>query len=292
MPEVHAGLEQTARQQNIPFVCVNSTAIENQLAGWLDASDPDVVCVMGFPYKIPAHLLERPRLGFFNFHGGALPRYRGSDPVFWQIRNREPNGAITIHRMTPALDAGGIAHAERVSIGPHDTYGLHMQRLGSILPRLMIEFVQRLAIHGDGLPLEEQTEPDVRYWKRPGAEDMTVDWTAAPEAISALVRACNPRYGGALMAIKGIPVRLLQVTDGGSCDSAHQVPGHILEASPEEGIRVACGDGRTLFLDILYAEDGFFTGGSLAKLLAVHAGESVRLENPRKIDEATKSEKP
>lgn len=275
MPEMHAGLEQAARQINIPFVYVSSTDIEDQLAGWLEASSPDVVCVMGFPYKIPEHLLQRPRLGFFNLHGGALPRYRGPDPVFWQISNREPAGAITIHRMMSELDTGGIAHAESVPIGPEDTYGLHMQLLGAMLPRVMIEFVQRLAIQGDKLSLTEQPSDDARYWKRPTEVDRTIDWNASSETIAALVRACNPLYAGAMTTLRGIPIRLLQVSDGGKSDMPQQVPGLILGASSEDGIRVACGDGRTLFLDIVYTGDGFYTGQHLVGLLGVRMGEQV-----------------
>ncbi|HYW76753.1 MAG TPA: formyltransferase family protein, partial [Gammaproteobacteria bacterium] len=198
MPELHAGLEQAARQLEVPFVSVGRVDIEDQLARWLEAADPDVVCVMGFPHKIPAPLLARPRLGFFNLHGGALPRYRGPDPVFWQIRNRERRGAVTIHRITEALDAGGIAHTETVPIGPEDTYGLHMQRLGALLPRVTIEFVQRLAIDGNDLPLTEQAAADALYRPRPAEADLTIDWNAPAEAIDALVRACNPIHGGAL----------------------------------------------------------------------------------------------
>ncbi len=280
MPELNMGLEQAARQAGILFARIDSTAIEDQLAGWLEASNSDVVCVMGFPHRIPAHLLQRPKFGFFNFHGGALPGYRGPDPVFWQIRNQEPSGAITIHRMTPELDAGGIAHAENVPVGPEDTYGLYMQRLGAVLPRVMIEFVQRLAIHGEGLPLAEQVAMEARYWRRPEAAELTIDWTASAEAIKALVRACNPLYAGALTTLKGIPIRLLQVTDGGAHGSANVEPGTILEASPEYGVRIACGDGGTLIADILYAEDGFFTGRQLVKLFGLRMGEQVGMPKP------------
>lgn len=275
LPEMHAGLAQAARQADIPFVCVDASDIEGRLAGWIEASKPDVVCVMGFPYRIPARLLDRPRFGFFNLHGGTLPRYRGPDPVFWQIRNREPGGAITIHRMTSEIDTGGIAHTEAVPIGPEETFGLHMQRLGAVLPRVMIEFVQRLAIQGGQLALTEQVAGEARYWKRPSEADRTIDWSASAEEIKALVRACNPLYVGALTALKGVSVRLLQVTDGGRHDSADAAPGTVLEASPERGIRVACGEGGTLFLDIVCAEDGFFTGQTLVRLFGLRLGDRM-----------------
>lgn len=275
VPEANTGLAQAALQAGLPFVTLDAAGIGDQLGAWLEVSNPDVVCVMGFPYRIPAGLLARPRLGFFNLHPGALPRYRGPDPIFWQMRNREANGALTIHRMTAEFDAGAIAHAEAVPIGPEDTYGLHVQRLGAVLPRLMIEFVQRLAIEGEALPLAGQMEGEAQYWKAPTQADLSIDWEAPAGVVSALVRACNPRYGGALTALKGIPIRILEVSDGGAHDTSRAEPGQVIAASPQVGIQVACGGGETLCLDIVYAEDGFFSGRQLARLFGLAAGERL-----------------
>jgi methionyl-tRNA formyltransferase len=275
LPEINLPLEQAAQQAGIPFVRVQATALEEQLNRWLEDTNPDVICTMGFPHKIPGSLLEKPRLGFFNFHGGALPQYRGPDPVFWQIRNQEPHGAIAIHRIAPELDTGGIAHTEAVPIGPEETYGLHLQRLGAVLPRLLIELVQQLEIHGNALPLTEQPAAAAHYWQRPGDADLTVDWTAAAVAIKALVRACNPVYAGALTLIKGIPVRLLQVTGGIPYNTKEITPGTMVEASTEQGILVACGQGQTLSLDIVYAQDGFFTGQQLVRVFGLGVGDRM-----------------
>ena len=77
LPEIHLPLEQAARQAGIPFARIKASGLEEQLTRWLEESNPDVVCTMGFHHKIPGSVLEQPRLGFFNFHGGALPGYRG-----------------------------------------------------------------------------------------------------------------------------------------------------------------------------------------------------------------------
>lgn len=273
--DVHAHLEAALRQALIPFLRTAGPDLEGQLAPWLRGIAPDVVCSLGFPYKIPAALLDLPRLGFFNLHGGALPGYRGPAPVFWQIKNREPYGAVAIHRMTPEMDGGGLAHTERVPIGPDDTYGLHMQRLGAVLPRVMVEFVQQLAIQGDKLPLKEQSAASARYLPRPTEADRTVDWSRSAEEIDALIRACNPVYGGAFTTLKGVPVRLLQVTTVTPCTDPKTSPGTIVAASVQEGIRVACGLEETVSVDIVYSEDGFFTGHRLVKIFGLRPGDRM-----------------
>ncbi|MDA8429946.1 MAG: formyltransferase family protein [Geobacteraceae bacterium] len=273
--DVNLPLEMALRQAGIPFLRVGTDDLAGQLAPWLGQIAADVVCCMGFPGKIPPELLELPRLGFFNLHGGALPRYRGPDPVFWQIKNREPFGAITIHRMTPKIDGGGIAHTERVALGPDDTYALHMQRLGGTLPRVMIEFVQQLAIQGDKLPLHAQETTTTPYLPRPADADRTIDWTRSAVEVDALVRACNPVYGGALSLLKGIPVRLLEVAAAPPCADSQTPAGTIIAASATDGIRIVCGQGESLSLELFYAADGFFTGRRLARIFGLRPGDRM-----------------
>ncbi len=272
--DIHLHLEAAVRQACIPFLRVTGTDLEGQFRTWLGEVVPDAVCCMGFPWKIPASVLDLPRLGFFNFHGGALPQYRGPDPVFWQIKNGESCGAVSVHRMTAEIDRGSVAHAEPIPIGPDETYGLHMQRLGATLPRVIIEFVQQLAVRGDNLPLLEQDTANAQYRPRPTDADRTVDWSRPAAEIDSLVRACNPIYGGALSLLKGIPVRLLQVTVAPPCTDPAP-PGTIMAASIHEGIRVSCRGGETLFIDILYSEDGFFTGHRLVKTFGLRPGDRM-----------------
>lgn len=273
--DVNLPLEMALRQAGIPFLRVRMDDLTGQLTPWLGEIAADVVCCMGFPGKIPPELLELPPLGFFNLHGGALPRYRGPDPVFWQIKNREPFGAITIHRMTPKIDGGGIAHTERVVLGPEDTYALHMQRLGGTLPRVMIEFIQQLVIQGDSLPLHTQEAATAPYLPRPTETDRTIDWSQPAAETDALVRACNPISGGAMTILKGIPVRLLEVSPAPPCTDTQTAPGTIIAASAADGIRVVCGQGETLALEIIYASDGFFSGRRLAHIFGLGPGDRL-----------------
>ncbi len=274
-------LEAAIRQAGVPFLRVNKSDLTGQLAPWLREIGADTLCCMGFPRKLPAALLDLPRLGCFNFHGGALPQYRGPDPVFWQIRNREQYGAITIHRMTPEIDGGGVAHTELVPVGPDDTYALHMQRLGAVMPRVAIEFIQQLVLRGDALPLQEQASSSARYLPRPTDADRTIDWSWPAAEIDALVRACNPVYGGALTLLKGIPVRLLEISPAPPCKDSRLPPGTIVSASDEDAIRVVCGQEETLFLELICSNDGFFTGRRLTRIFGLRPGDLLSSINVR-----------
>jgi hypothetical protein len=45
-------------------------------------------------------------------------------------------------------------------------------------------------------------------------------------------------------------------------------------AGAKEGIVLLCKDRKLVRLDVLYTEDGFFTGGKLASLFTVKPGET------------------
>ena len=80
---------------------------------------PDCVVVSSFHRILPADLVDA--CPFVNVHYAPLPRLRGRATVNWAIINGETEATISVHRLVPGLDAGGILHAEQVPIGPRDT---------------------------------------------------------------------------------------------------------------------------------------------------------------------------
>ncbi|HEX6776817.1 MAG TPA: formyltransferase family protein, partial [Ktedonobacterales bacterium] len=80
----------------------------NRLPAMLAGLEPDLIVVTGFPWKLPPALLAMPKLGCINFHPALLPRYRGPNPLFWQLMNGEPETGLTVPRMEPEFDTGPI----------------------------------------------------------------------------------------------------------------------------------------------------------------------------------------
>lgn len=275
-PEANEAIKHIATALNIPFSYMRKHSLENELAAWLKHLAADVVCMMGFPYRIPGAVLNYPKYGFFNFHGGRLPEYAGADPVFWQIKNRVTEGAITVHRVSPEVDSGAVAHVEPVLLTLSDTYGTAMQRLGKLLPRALVAFIQQLAIHGRDLVLTPQNKSNTPVCRsRPQAQDQIINWDTSPHEIDALVRACNPVYNGALTLFRGVPVRVLSVKHFQTATEKNRPPGTILKTDPHEGITVSCNGDKTLAIDIICTEGGFFTGGQFIKLANIKAGEEL-----------------
>ncbi|MDX1918662.1 MAG: formyltransferase family protein [Candidatus Caenarcaniphilales bacterium] len=267
-------IQMIANQYKIPYIAIEQQDISNQLGNWLSKIRPDVAFVLTFPYKIPANVLKIPKHGFFNWHTGILPEFRGPDPIFWEILNQEQFGGITIHQMDQNFDTGPIVYIDKVPILPEDTYGQHIQKLAISATKCTHFLLEKLTSDPASLRFYRQDDQKADYQKRPDFMDLIIDWDKdSSQHIKALTRASNPIYGGAISFFRGVPVHLLQVSIGSLQSNPGVKPGTIIASGIKEGIVVYTSDQKILRLDVLYTEDGFFTGGKLAAIFDIKAGE-------------------
>ncbi len=243
------------------------------LTEWLAELQPAAVLVLTFPWRIPARVLALPPHGFLNVHFAALPGYRGPAPLFWQIRNRETAGAVTIHRMEADFDTGPVLLALPVPIGPDDTYGLHHTNLANAAAALAPRLVALLKPTAGPLPWQPQPTNQSCYWPRPTLPDLCLHWAAPAADCYALVRAANPWNRGVFALLRGHPIRILVVQPLPG-HGHQQEPGTVLQADELAGLVVACGDGEALRLEIILLSEGYFTGFQLITL-GLRAGERL-----------------
>lgn len=237
---------------------------------WLKRIEADTVWVFGFPWKIPATLLAIPEKGFFNFHFGLFPMYRGADPIFWQIKNKEEKAGFVIHKMTGEVDAGPVVWEEYLPIVPGENYGLYSQRAGMVAASVLDSFLQQTE---SGLPERNEGKGDSPYFKRPDVTQRTISWqTQSAEEIEWLVNACNPKYGGASTRLRGTEIALLEVAPADVGDSPAVEPGTVIYSDALYGIIVACRDQQYLRINVLSMNEGYISGSKLFSL-GVKAGE-------------------
>jgi methionyl-tRNA formyltransferase len=274
----HAGnreLAAFANESGLPHVTVDKTELERSLGAWLDKVEPDALLVMTFPYRLPDSLLSRSEKGCYNFHFGRLPGYRGPDPIFWEIRNGERSGGIYVHRMEAELDTGPLLTSEDVAIVPGETYGIHMGKLSLLTVPLAERVLDLLA--GDEAPLTAQDEKQARYYRRPTASDLTIDWKPqSADEIENLVNAANPTYQGAMTLFRDSEVRIFEVSPADLATKPIASPGTIVFADPQQGLFVLCRDYRFLRINVLQTSAGWLTGFKMVAL-GIRAGERFEI---------------
>ncbi len=93
---------------------------------------PDLLVTADFGQILSADLLAIPPLGGINLHGSILPAYRGAAPVARAIEHGERESGISVIRMTPKIDAGGVIAVARTPIDPDETTGALEERLARL----------------------------------------------------------------------------------------------------------------------------------------------------------------
>ena len=72
---------------------------------------PDII-LNNQPWIIKSEVLAIPKIASLNRHTGALPDYRGLEPVFYALLDGAQRIGVVVHSMTTDIDAGDVV-AER-----------------------------------------------------------------------------------------------------------------------------------------------------------------------------------
>ncbi|WP_295671383.1 formyltransferase family protein [uncultured Mucilaginibacter sp.] len=259
-------LEQASKHMNIPFVRLNKDQLLTDFKKMLLETSPDVVLVFGLGCKVPSELFKIPKKGFYNVHFSLLPAYRGHSPVFWQLKNGETTGGVTIHKINEKFDDGPILAQQAVTIFPGDSYGIFSARLGIESTMLVGNAMMQLNMPGE-VVLTEQDREKISYGPAPLLNDLKIHWeTQTAKEIECLVNASNPDYGGAITLLRGQPIHILEVNMAllNNPNPEGVTSGTIVHSDPNYGIFVACINSEYLRLNILQSHEGILSGFKLA----------------------------
>ncbi len=228
----------------LPGVDILVTSHISRLAPMLRGLQPDLIFVTGFPWRLPAELVSLPRLGSINTHPSVLPRYRGPNPIFWQIMNGEAEIGLTVHRMDAEFDTGPILAQATMPMDPNwyiEDVSEHLSELAATtLPHAFAAVIA-------GEPGRPQSEEDASYAPLATEADQKLDWSRPAARLRNQVRAWSTK--GAIGQIDGQPwiVRRARVVADGSAEGNTQV-GSLVDLG-HEGQAVRTGDGLLLLED-------------------------------------------
>ena len=76
---------------------------------------PDLLLSGFFNQRLAPQLCRVPTRGAVNIHPGALPAFRGVDPVFHAMQQGSGEFEVSVHRVVEALDAGPVLARRRLS---------------------------------------------------------------------------------------------------------------------------------------------------------------------------------
>jgi methionyl-tRNA formyltransferase len=208
--------------------------------------DPDLIVTAAYGQILSAELLTIPPMGGINLHGSILPAYRGAAPVARAIQRGETETGVTVIRMTPRIDAGGMMAFASTPIDPDETAGELEERIAILGAPLVAQAIAELA--AGTAKILPQDRSKVTKAPKLGKDDGLIDWTRSSLEIHDLVRAMQPWPIASTHWLRGDgPVRIIvhqtKVVEGQGS------PGQVLEAMGDRLI-VAAGSGAVQLIKV------------------------------------------
>ncbi len=246
------------QQRNLKIQAFTKQDLSQQLSDWQLLTKAELVFVLGFPYKIPKSVLQKPQHGFYNIHFGKLPKYGGSFPVFWQIKNQEKEGVLTIHQMDKSFDSGPIAVEIPFEINPINTFGMVETNYGYMAINGVFQLLN--SIMQKNLVLKPQKAQNPIFFPKPTLKDLIIDWQKMDaKNILALIKACNPWNRGAIARINGVDVKIIEAQISTQEGMKAGEVFHLYQ----NGMEVACVNNTALIIKVLYSSFGYLEGETL-----------------------------
>ena len=256
-------VQQLLKGTGIPIVLITPKDIVTSIQQAIQQYQPAIGFVFTCSYKIPETIYSLPEKGFYNIHPGPLPAYRGPDPIFRQIKNREPYAAITIHKLDEGFDTGPVVLSNKMHLPVTDTYGMISKKLGELASQT-VSTLMKMASFGVTIPSRQQDNTKAVFYKKQTAADITINWQTMDAAtIVALINACNPWNKGAVTSLNQNIIRLLEATADENNVAENYLPGTILSIDTD-GIKVAAAAGCVI-VRMIFCNEGFLTAERLSQ---------------------------
>jgi len=164
-----------AQQHAVPIIDFSQT--EENLVNQLTCLNIDLILMSCYSRRLPESIINLAKAGCFNMHPSLLPRYRGPEPIFWQIKHASDMG-VSWHLVTDELDAGDIVKQQKINLHEGLSFAEINRILAEIGAELMLAMLADLA--KQKLMKTKQDQALASYFPYPQKDDFTVDtsWSA------------------------------------------------------------------------------------------------------------------
>jgi methionyl-tRNA formyltransferase len=143
------------------------------------------------PLILPVEALELPKQWAINYHDGPLPRYAGMYATSWALINQEKRHGITLHRMSPKVDAGEVLIQPMFDISADETALTLNFKCYEAAIRTFQKLVQELPLGGIKPQPQDLTRRSLYPRRRRPQNGCTFDWKMTAAELGALFRGLN-----------------------------------------------------------------------------------------------------
>jgi len=213
-----------------------------ELAEKARACNADIGVVVAFKI-LPPDLYNAPKMGTVNVHPSLLPKLRGPAPIRWAIIRGHEKTGITTFFINDKVDTGDILLQEKIDIDSEEDYGDLCNRVFQKSKQALLKTLDLLE-KGQLEPMN-QAHSEASSAPKIKKETCKIDWSVDNAKVHNLVRAMSPTPG-AWTVFEEETIKVLKTRM--SLDKGD--PGEIIECSPGNTLKVACGNGSIEILKL------------------------------------------
>jgi len=132
----------------------------------------DVILMSCYSRRLPDGIIKLATKGCYNMHPSLLPRFRGPEPIFWQMKTASDMG-VSWHEVVHDFDAGDIVVQKKILPDEGASYveiSLQLAETGAIL---MLELL--LDLVADTVSFRTQDSAASSYFSYPQAADFEIE---------------------------------------------------------------------------------------------------------------------
>jgi len=264
-------LIEIAQSRGIPLLCPVSVNSDERLAE-IGKFGADLHVSMSYDQIFREKILSLPPRGTLNCHAGALPFYRGRNPLTWAIINGESEFGVTVHWVDLGIDTGDIVRQVRTPIKPSDTYATLLDSAEELCASTLVQAISDVHAGTDRRIAQATIDPVGMYCCRRREGDEEVDWTSDTSSIERFVRALVPPGPGARTTWKDTPYAILAAE---KVDGAKPYAGAAGEVIGRDGGGILVKSGDTFLRLTQWAQ--VLPDGSLGAATVPNAMRGQRL---------------
>lgn len=249
---------------DVEIVIVTKNDYKEKLLETIRSKGINVGLMMTFPFLLTEEIRNLPEKGFINFHYGLLPQCRGPQPILWHMLNNDKEAGVTLHKVDGGIDTGEIIMQEKTTIEENDTYGSLQSKLAYLAAKPAANLLKILS-YGTLIPSRPQDESKAAYYEMPGSKELTINWKEMnADVIVRLINACNPWNKGAGTSINDWFIGITEAEISDDSSLGEEKAGTILACDKAQGLLVKTCDGKKLKINIVYLQEGFYSGYRLS----------------------------
>ncbi len=196
-------VKELANKKGIPFVEIKKSS---DMYDYLEDSLWDLGIVVSFGKIIPGEVINLFKKGIINVHPSILPRYRGPNPIRWQILNKEGESGVSIMKITEGVDEGDVLMIKRIPLSGEETYTELREKLISIGRKTLIEALEIIEKRKDEW---KPQRGEVSYAPKFKRDFERIDWHEDAEKIKRKILALS-KEPGAYSIFRGKRLKILK----------------------------------------------------------------------------------